>query len=371
MANSRNKISFDAAEVVFMKIVFRVDSSLQIGSGHLMRCLTLAERLKKENGSDVYFIIRDLSGNLIELVKQKKITVFELPQVEPGEALAGYAKWLTVTQEQDAAETIASIEIIGKPDILIIDSYAIDITWENMLRPYVEKIMVIDDLANRKHDCDILLDQNEYRNKDKRYEYLVPQHCQLLLGPQHAILREEFYEARKKIRVRDGKINNILVFFGGSDTGNETMKALQAISMLELNDITVNVIVGKSNPNQKEIEKFCDKNNNMHYFCQVDNIAEFMNAADLAIGAGGTITWERCFLGLPAIVVAIADNQVELTEACASKGILVFLGDKSTVTTSLLSQAILNIEGRTLKKIAQNCLDEGKDYGRRNIFASS
>lgn len=354
-----------------MRVVFRVDSSLQIGSGHLMRCLTLAERLKKENGADVYFIMRDLSGNLIELVKQKNFSIFKLPQVELDETLAGYAKWLTVTQEQDAAETIARIKVIGKLDVLIVDSYAIDMTWENMLRPYVQKIMVIDDLANRKHDCDILLDQNEYLNKDKRYEYLVPQHCRLLLGPQHAILREEFYEARKKIRVRDGKINNILVFFGGSDVSNETMKALQAISMLDRNDIKVNVIVGKSNPNQKEIEKFCDKNNNMHYFCQVDNIAEFMNAADLAIGAGGTITWERCFLGLPAIVVAIAGNQVELTEACASKGILVFLGDKGIVTTPLLSQAILNIEGRTLKKIAKNCLDEGKDYGRRNIFAFS
>lgn len=353
-----------------MKVVFRVDSSLQIGSGHLMRCLTLAERLKKENDADVYLVMRDLSGNLIDLVKQKNFPIFKLPQVEPGEALAGYAKWLIVTQEQDAAETIASMKTIGTPDVLVIDSYAIDIKWESILRPHVQKIMVIDDLANRKHDCDILLDQNEYLNKDKRYEGLVPQNCKLLLGARYAILREEFYKAREKMRLREGKIKNILVFFGGSDPSNETIKALEAIVSLQRNDITVNVIVGKSNPNQKEIEKFCD-DNNMYYFCQIDNMAEFMNQADLAIGAGGTVTWERCFLGLPALVIAIAENQVELTANCASKGILVFLGDKSKVTTTILSKEILELEGAKLSRIAQNCLIEGACYGRKDIFTES
>ena len=325
-----------------MKIVFRVDSSLQIGSGHLMRCLTLAERLKKENGADVYFIMRDLSGNLIDFVKQKNFSIFKLPQVELDETLVGYAKWLTVTQEQDAAETIARIKVIDKPDVLIIDSYAIDMTWENMLRPYVQKIMVIDDLANRKHDCDILLDQNEYCNKDKRYEYLVPQHCRLLLGPQYAILREEFYEARKKMRVRDGKINNILVFFGGSDISNETMKALQAISMLERNDIKVNVIVGKSNPNQKEIEKFCYKNNNMYYFCQVENIAEFMNEADLAIGAGGVTTWERCFLALPSIVISVADNQEKILKYIHKEfSIINYIGKYNSTTVENIKKYLI------------------------------
>lgn len=242
-----------------MKVVFRVDSSLQIGSGHLMRCLTLAERLKKENDADVYFVMRALSGNLIDLVKQKKFSVLELPQAGSCTALSGYAKWLTVTQEQDAAETIASMKAIGTLDVLVIDSYAIDIKWESILRPHVKKIMVIDDLANRKHDCDILLDQNEYLNKDKRYEGLLPQNCKLLLGARYAILREEFYKAREKMRLRDGKIKNILVFFGGSDPSNETLKALKAIVLLQRQDIRVNVIVGQSNPNKEAIENFCKK----------------------------------------------------------------------------------------------------------------
>lgn len=353
-----------------MKVVFRVDSSLQIGSGHLMRCLTLAEWLKKENDADVYFVMRALSGNLIDLVKQKKFSVLELPQAGSCTALSGYAKWLTVTQEQDAAETIASMKAIGTLDVLVIDSYAIDIKWESILRPHVKKIMVIDDLANRKHDCDILLDQNEYLNKDKRYEGLLPQNCKLLLGARYAILREEFYKAREKMRLRDGKIKNILVFFGGSDPSNETLKALKAIVLLQRQDIRVNVIVGQSNPNKEAIENFCKKNN-MYYFCQIDNMAEFMNQADLAIGAGGTVTWERCFLGLPALVIAIAENQVELTVNCASKGILVFLGDKSKVTTTLLSKEIYKLEGGELLRLAQNCLIEGACYGRKDIFTES
>lgn len=214
------------------------------------------------------------------------------------------------------------------------------------------------------------IDQNEYLNKDKRYEGLLPQNCKLLLGARYAILREEFYKAREKMRLRDGKIKNILVFFGGSDPSNETLKALKAIVLLQRQDIRVNVIVGQSNPNKEAIENFCKKNN-MYYFCQIDNMAEFMNQADLAIGAGGTVTWERCFLGLPALVIAIAENQVELTVNCASKGILVFLGDKSKVTTTLLSKEILELEGAKLLRIAQNCLIEGACYGRKDIFTES
>ena len=354
-----------------MKVVFRVDSSLQIGSGHLMRCLTLAERLKKENDADVYFVMRALSGNLIDLVKQKKISVLELPQAGSPSALSGYAKWLTVTQEQDAAETIASMKTIGTPDVLVIDSYAIDINWESILRPHVKKIMVIDDLANRKHNCEVLLDQNLYLDNDERYRGLVSKECKLLLGPQYAILREEFYEAHKNIRVRNGQIKNILVFFGSSDPTNETMKALQAISGLNRKDIVVNVIVGQSNPNKKEIEGFCNLHDNMNFFCQINNIAEFMNAADLAIGAGGSVTWERCFLGLPAIVIAIAENQIELSENCARKGIIVFMGCKQVATTTVLHETINAIEGLILLKIAQNCLIEGAYYGRKTIFKNS
>ena len=320
-------------------IVFRVDSSVQIGSGHLMRCLTLAGQLKKVKQAEIAFISRNLEGNLNHLIENHGYRLFTLPRVVPNEGLAGYEKWLTVKQAVDADQTKQILQRIAV-DYLIIDSYALDETWENILRPYVNKIMVIDDLANRRHNCDILLDQNYYCDMESRYTGLVPANCQLLLGPQYALLREEFYEARQKMRNRDGTIKNILIFFGGSDLTDETMKALKALESLHRSDIQVNVVVGASNKNRENIEAYCRQYENMQYFCQVSNMAEMMNEADLAIGAGGTTTWERCFLGLPSIVIAIADNQVCICEDCARLSCIHYVGKSVSVTRADIKNAI-------------------------------
>lgn len=321
-------------------IVFRVDSSSQIGSGHLMRCLTLAEQLK--NHANIMFISRNLEGNLNKLVEKNGYKLLTLPKVLENNNLVGYEKWLTVKTQFDAEQTknlLADLDV----GCLIIDSYAIDEEWENIVRPYVKKIMAIDDLANRRHNCDILLDQNYYCDMKTRYNKLVPTGCKLLLGPRYVLLREEFYEARQKIRARDGTIKNILVFFGGSDLTNETMKALHAIEEVNRIDITINVVVGASNKNKHEVENFCDKYKNMHYFCQVNNMAELMHKADLAIGAGGTTTWERCFLGLPAIVIAVADNQIKISEDCSYLGTIEYIGEADFIGSVQLSDAIIKM----------------------------
>ena len=346
-----------------MKAVFRVDSSTQIGSGHLMRCLTLAGQLHKEKQAEILFLSRDLPGNLAKLVQEKGYRLVLLSRVEENAALEGYAKWLMVTQDEDARECIDVLREEAPVDMLVVDSYAIDERWESQVRSFVQKIMVIDDLANRKHDCDILLDQNFYLDKDARYYGLVPEHCQLLLGPQHALLREEFYEAKKHLRKRDGEIRNILVFYGGSDLTNETMKALQAIVRLEnCSALTVNVIVGGSNPYKNEVEAICQQYDFFHYYCQVDNIAEFMNAADLALGAGGTTTWERCFLGLPTLVTAIAGNQVEICKACSRAGYIRYLGLSSEVTVQQIYKNLVMLsKGTILLDLLVSCrLDVGK-----------
>ena len=346
-----------------MKAVFRVDSSTQIGSGHLMRCLTLAGQLHKEKQAEILFLSRDLPGNLAKLVQEKGYRLALLPRVEENTALEGYAKWLTVTQDEDARECMDVLCEEAPVDMLVVDSYAIDERWESRVRSFVQKIMVIDDLANRKHDCDILLDQNFYLDKDARYHGLVPEHCQLLLGPQHALLREEFYEAKKHLRKRDGEIRNILVFYGGSDLTNETMKALQAIVRLEnCSALTVNVIVGGSNPYKNEVEAICQQYDFFHYYCQVDNIAEFMNAADLALGAGGTTTWERCFLGLPTLVTAIAENQVEICKDCSRAGYIRYLGLSFEVTVQQIYKNLVMLsKGTILLDLLVSCrLDVGK-----------
>lgn len=288
-----------------MKIVFRVDSSVDIGSGHYMRCLALASRLKKK--AEIFFVSRNLNGSLNSLAK-KYGKLIELPKTQCKQELSAYERWLTVTSEIDAAQTKEVISYLSA-DCLIVDHYALGESWEKIMRPYVKKIMVIDDLANRKHDCDILLDQGHHQNILQRYEGLVPLDCKLLLGIKYLLLRREFYHAKTHKKIRDGHVKNILVFFGGSDSTNETLKTLQALKIMSCEDIIIQVVVGYANPNKIEIKKMCDKNKNMRYFCQVDYMADLMNQADLSIGAGGTAVWERIYLELPSLVIYVAENQ--------------------------------------------------------------
>lgn len=326
-----------------MKVIIRVDASTAIGSGHVMRCLTLASRLKKEN-NDIYFVMRDLAGNLIELVEKAGFVVFILPCAKKQTDLNGYENWLTVKVAADAAETLSVVrEKLGTVDRVIVDSYAIDYRWERALREVAKEIMVIDDLANRRHDADILLDQNFYLDKDTRYNGLVPANCKLLLGPENALLREEFYTEKKRLRQRDGSLKNILVFYGGSDLTGETTKAIQALVILREKchaDFTVTVVVGLSNARREKIKNLCQKYSYIKYLCQVNNMAELMNKTDLMLGAGGSTTWERLFLKVPALVTAVADNQVQGAIDCASAGIIDYLGLAADVTVDTIITAV-------------------------------
>ena len=320
-----------------MNIVFRTDASTEIGSGHVMRCLTLAKRYRRE-GHSVSFVMRALPSNLIAYAQSEGFVVHPLPYDESAQKYEGYLAWLTVTQEEDAQETARVLRTMGQVDRLVIDHYALDIVWENICRPLVHEIMAIDDLANRRHDANLLLDQNFYENAAERYAGLVPADCRLLLGPQHALLRDEFYEI--KPRRRTGELHNILIFYGGSDLTDETSKALRALHSMNLHGVEVDVVVGKTNPQMESVRKRCADHKNIRYHCQVENMAALMNAADLALGAGGTTTWERLALGLPSIVTAIADNQIEICENCARAGLIDYLGCADEVGEDDLVRAV-------------------------------
>lgn len=331
-----------------MLAVIRADASTSIGSGHVMRCLTLAHRLKKEKNVKVVFVMRVLPGNLIGVVEKQGFEVLKLLPANQKYSLNGYGLWLTVPMEVDARQTIDLLQPYLREhgcdvvDRLIVDSYALDEQWELMLRPYCREIMVIDDLANRRHYCDILLDQNFYLNKDVRYAGLVPEHCKMLLGPEHALLREEFYEAKKHLRKRDCTIKNILVFYGGSDLTNETEKAIKALVQLhdEGYNFTVDIITGVSNSRREKIKKICSKYHFFHYYCQVSNMAEFMNKADLMLGAGGSTTWERLYMELPALVTAVAENQVKCCEECGKAGLIDYVGPANCVEADKIKEYV-------------------------------
>lgn len=303
------------------KISFRVDASAQIGTGHFMRCLTLADELK-QRGAQVRFVSRNLPVHLRGMLESKEIEFVPLGSSVSAEVTddLAHSHWLGVGQAQDAQDTIQALSDQAW-NWLIVDHYALDTRWETALRDTCDGILVIDDLADRRHDCDVLLDPNFYVDMAKRYDDKVPAHCRLLLGPSYALLRDEFRRLRAQVKPRTGQVKRVMVFFGGVDANNYTERAIQVLASSGLLGVIVDVVIGAHHAHRAEIEALCLKHNfNCHV--QTDRIAELMALADLAIGAGGSATWERCCLGLPSLTICAAANQQKQISDAASAGLL-------------------------------------------------
>ncbi|MEH7593144.1 UDP-2,4-diacetamido-2,4,6-trideoxy-beta-L-altropyranose hydrolase [Bacillus toyonensis] len=326
------------------KIAFRADASIEIGTGHIMRCLTLANELRNK-GAQVYFICRKLQGDLHQYILNKGFHVFVLDgdgentnflRTEHG----SYLNWLKYHWFVDAQQTNDILSQLPNFDWLIVDHYGLDNKWESALRKNVRKIMVIDDLANRMHDCDLLLDQNLYDNLNDRYKDLIPEHSLVKLGPKYAILRPEFHAANKFSRKRTGEIERVFIFFGGHDVTNETLKTLRALQNINKDNLKIDVVVGSQNPHKEEIQTYCKSVSNASFYCQIENMEEFLIRADLGIGAGGTTTWERCFLGLPSITITTAQNQIEVTKAVAKLGATWNIGTAESVSDKAITKCL-------------------------------
>ncbi len=307
------------------RVVIRADASVAIGSGHLRRCLVLAESLRRA-GARVSFLCRSLPANLAALLARREFPVSLLPAATSPEPAA------------DAAAVAARLRDSGeRPAWLVVDHYRLDRTWEQVLRPLVDRIMVIDDLADRPHDCDLLLDQNFHGvEPGERYRHLVPAACRLLLGPRFALLDARFAARREAAgfvpAAATGKDKPcVLLFFGGTDPGNETTRALQGLEPL-LDRLRLKVVVGADNPHRELVRELCARHAGVEYHCQVEDMAAFLAGVDLAVGAGGTSVWERCCLGVPGIVVSIAPNQVPLAVPLAAEGFLLYLGKAADLT---------------------------------------
>lgn len=345
-----------------MAIFIRADASVYLGTGHIVRCMTMADMLRRI-GRKVYFISRELPGNLCDWCESQGFPVFRISN----------PCTLDVDEfdPKHDAECVEKLfrQYAGSIEWLIVDHYGIDQCWETMIHPFVLKIMVIDDLANRPHECDVLLDQNLHENPERRYAKLIPEYCKTFFGPQYALLRQEFHEARSRIRKRDGNIKRILLFFGGSDPTNETAKVLRVIRTMDRPDLEVAVIVGQSNCYKDEVYTLCQELPNASYYCQVTNMAELMNWADLAIGAGGSTTWERCYLGLPSLTVIIAANQREVTESVTKAGATLNLGFAKDITEGDIQAALEYVfkhpqKLREISVTALKIMDE-PDTGKR------
>lgn len=355
-----------------MNIAFRLDAHPDIGVGHLSRCSTLAAALR-ERGCRVLFVLRAPSPGIAAMVRQNGFELAELPAWGDNSMTRDlpHASWRGGNQADDARQTAEAIErwTGGPPcDWLVVDHYGLDRTWENALRPFTRRLLVVDDLADRNHDADVLLDVNAYLAPQHRYAGKVPDGCTLLLGPRFVMLREEFESGHATPEPAGPLVVNIS--FGGTDPPNLTGKALSAIATL---GVEVDVVLGPMNPHAASLREQWSRHANIHIHQDTRNIAALFARAHLAIGAAGSTTWERMRMGVPSILYSLAENQIRIGEDSALQGACVYMGKASEFCPDRLAACarILlrdNSRRRQLATAGKNLVPAGGVYRVANTM---
>ena len=323
-----------------MKVLFRTDASLAIGTGHVMRCLCLARALRA-HGADVHFACRTLAGHQQAQIRNSGFEVHALPAPTGAwtpPSARPEARLLEVDTARDADETRELLESTDHVDLLVVDHYAVDADWESALRPQVERILVVDDLNDRPHDADIYLNPGLRAGaRDNACEGLRPG-CARLVGPRYALLRPEFAAARRGMKQRDGRLRCLFVFMGGVDRDGYTSRVLDAAALLGDALEQIDVLIGGANPQGDQVAARCARDSRLRLYRDVDNPAPLMGTADFAVGAGGTATWERACVGLPALILISAPNQRQVAEAMAAAGAALALPGSEATPEAIAEQ---------------------------------
>ena len=355
-----------------MNIFIRVDSSNEIGTGHLIRCLNLAKALRKI-GYDSHFICRDLKGNINSVLKQEKFKSTILKENSPEGFVSSktgitHEAWLKVHWSVDVRQ-VQKVLQAEQADVMIVDHYGIDENWEKEIQKHVDKLIVIDDLADRKHVCDVLIDQSYSTEGPMRYQDLTPSSCQLLLGTNYVMMQPIYSERHHDVRVRSGYIKNVLLNFGGSDLNDVTGMVSKAFINAKKDDVVLNIVIGKQYKYKEKLTALTHKNHNIKIHSNLPTLAELIEKCDVAIGAAGTTTWERCCLGLPSYIIAIANNQVYNATQLSDKGCIKYIGHYDEVTEEIMTnnfKEILNNKNNSIW--SQMCLDLVDGLGTQRII---
>jgi UDP-2,4-diacetamido-2,4,6-trideoxy-beta-L-altropyranose hydrolase len=324
-----------------MQVVFRVDSSAQIGTGHMARCLTLANALR-ERGKSTGFVSRQITPGMERLLVAHGHALLRLPEGREKDVRLAHAHWLGASQSEDARATAVLMPDSGC-EWLVVDHYGLDAEWEKLLRPHARLLLAIDDLADRSHVCDMLLDQNLQPKGSDRYAGLMTSGCRQLIGPRYALLRPEFRKlADSQPRTRD-RVN---IFFGGTDPDGMTVRAAEGLAQNDMEGLAADIVVGQDNPHRDRIAALVKRLPSAVLHIQPQNLATLMSRAVLALGAGGATSWERCCLRLPTLLVSIADNQKSGCQALAAARAGLYLGDMVDVTARRLTSVMRRVLSR-------------------------
>lgn len=352
------------------KIAFRADASILIGNGHVMRCLTLASVLKARD-AECIFICRSHEGHLIDFIRQQGFSVETLPRVrmrqdlqEPQFNAGNHEHWLGVDWKTDALQT--GDLLIDPVDLIVVDHYAIDGRWEASLRKHARRLMVLDDLADRRHDCDLLLDQNLGSSKQD-YTSLVPKEAELLIGQDYALLRPEFENLRQYSLKRrsNAEAVHLLIALGGVDKDNITQRVLAALNRTDFGQaLDVTIVLGPNAPwRDSVVSEAAKAKYQTRVLSSVSDMATLMANADIAIGAAGSTSWERCALGVPTILVILAENQKTIGGRLSDAGAATLLelnDDFEVMLNSSLGLLLNNKHARNEMIENAACICDGK-----------
>jgi len=341
-----------------------------------MRCRTLARELRRR-GAEIGFVCRQQPGDLIEMLRQE-FQVLSLPPLAAAasssslEGRALYGAWLGFSQQQDAEDCLSALAKAGisSAQWLVVDHYGLDASWERAMREGLgseppPQLLVIDDLADRSHICDLLLDQNFFgAATQQRYGGLVPAQCRQLLGPQYALLGPEYALLHPLVPPRT-ELRRVLVFFGGVDHDNFTGRTLEALLNPKFAHLAVDVVLGLQSPHRQSVENLvAQRPHTTTLHGPQPSLAGLIARADLAIGAAGATTWERSCLGLPSLVVAIAANQLPFAQCLDQAGHLQLLGVAGEISVTQLRQAFA--EALQVASVGSgHCLTDG--WGTRRL----
>lgn len=326
-----------------MTVVFRVDAGIEIGSGHVMRSLALAEALRSE-GARVLWIARSRPGDMRQRVASRGFEVRALPPAAQAVATGGgvrreHERWLGVPWEADAVQTLRALERSGaggvRPDLLVVDHYGIDARWESRVRPHVARLCAVDDLGDRAHACDVLISPGAGRGaahfRRLIAQGLLPEDCRILAGASYALIASGFAERRwdalLRRRERSGSAKRVLVCFGGVDRAGLTLTALRALDRAGFRG-ELDVVIGEDAPHKEGVARLLRArfpSSQLHI--STASMPSLMAEADLAIGAAGVTSWERCALGLPAVVLCAAANQARVARALGAYGAALVVGE--------------------------------------------
>lgn len=353
-----------------MLIVFRVDSADFMGIGHVMRCMTLAAQLKKNN-YDILFISKDLPGNINHKIIDQGFRLEVITGFSEYNSDSNHRNWLGTTEKSDFEKTWKSLSKYRaeKLEWVIVDHYGLGALWEQQFLDKKIKVLAIDDLASRRHVSNILLDQTFSRDISD-YEGLISDETMPLLGAKFALLRDEFSKVEDILSFRKNHKSSeeiiLLVMMGGTDTRNITFDVLTALDKLYEINLKINVVLGGTCPHVTSLKGQFGNCENINFFVDVTDIGQLMLEADLSIGAAGTSSWERCALGLPTLLYVIAENQIKIAEN------LIDFGAARMLTTPITAASILNdlnslLDEKSYYHAVESCLKVTNGKGASQV----